>query len=39
VYIHGLAGDFAAEKLTQESMLASDIVEFLGEGFKEIADL
>lgn len=29
VYIHGLAGDFAKDKLGQESMTASDIVEYI----------
>lgn len=29
VYIHGLAGDFAAKRLTKRSMLASDIIEEL----------
>jgi NAD(P)H-hydrate epimerase len=30
VYIHGLAGDLAAKTLSQESMLAGDIVKMLG---------
>lgn len=34
VYLHGLAGDFAAEERSEESMIASDIIEYLGEGFK-----
>jgi ADP-dependent NAD(P)H-hydrate dehydratase / NAD(P)H-hydrate epimerase len=34
VYLHGLAGDLAATKFSQEAMLASDIVECLGEAFK-----
>lgn len=29
VYIHGLAGDFAAKRLTKRSMIASDIIEEL----------
>jgi NAD(P)H-hydrate epimerase len=33
VYIHGLAGDFAAEKLGKEAMLPSDIVEHLGDAY------
>ena len=37
VYIHGLAGDYAAEKRTQESMIASDIIESLGDAFREIS--
>lgn len=34
VYLHGLAGDFAANKLSQQSMTASDICHFFGEAFK-----
>jgi NAD(P)H-hydrate epimerase len=33
VYLHGLAGDLAARELSQESMLAGDIIEFLGKAF------
>src|SRR5688572_1471281 len=33
VYLHGLAGDIAAEKHSQEAMLAGDIAESLGEAF------
>jgi NAD(P)H-hydrate epimerase len=33
VYIHGLAGDFAAEKLGKEAMLPSDIVEHLSDAY------
>lgn len=33
VYIHGLAGDIAAEKLGQISLIATDIIETLGEAF------
>lgn len=36
VYIHGLAGDLAAEKLSQEAMVAGDIVENLGEAFLSV---
>jgi NAD(P)H-hydrate epimerase len=36
VYLHGLAGDFAVEKFSQEAMLAGDIIEHLGEAFKLI---
>ena len=38
VYLHGLAGDLAAEACSVEAMVASDIVRFLGEGFKRLAD-
>lgn len=33
VHLHGLAGDLAAEKLSRESLIASDIVEHLGRAF------
>lgn len=33
VYLHGLAGDVAAEKLSEESMIAGDIVNNIGEAF------
>ena len=36
-YLHGQAGDFAAEKLSQEAMIAEYIISFLGEGFKTLA--
>lgn len=36
VYLHGLAGDFAAKKLSKEAMIAGDIIDFLGEGFLKI---
>jgi len=36
VYMHGLAGDIAAEDFGQESMIASDIIKSLGEAFKFI---
>ena len=35
VYLHGLAGDIAAGKLSQEAMVAGDIIDNLGEGFKK----
>lgn len=38
VYIHGLAGDIAAEEHGYQSLIASDIVECLGEAFKELSD-
>jgi hydroxyethylthiazole kinase-like uncharacterized protein yjeF len=34
VYIHGLAGDFAAHNKSEESMIASDIIEHLADAFK-----
>lgn len=36
VYLHGLAGDFAAEIFSMESMAASDIISSLPEAFKQI---
>lgn len=37
VYIHGLAGDLALECHSYESLLARDIIQYLGEAFKEIS--
>ena len=34
VFLHGLAGDLAAESLGHESLLASDIVDHLGKAFQ-----
>lgn len=36
VYLHGLAGDKAAEKFGQESMVASDIIACLPDAFREL---
>lgn len=36
VYIHGLAGDIAAEKKGYESLIASDIIDNIGESFNMI---
>jgi hydroxyethylthiazole kinase-like uncharacterized protein yjeF len=35
VYLHGTAGDIAAAKWSQEAMVAGDIIDNLGEGFKQ----
>jgi NAD(P)H-hydrate epimerase len=35
VFLHGLAGDLAASELGQESMIASDLVQFLPTAFRE----
>jgi hydroxyethylthiazole kinase-like uncharacterized protein yjeF len=35
VYLHGLAGDFAAEKLSQNALIAGDIIDNLGNAFKQ----
>lgn len=37
VYLHGLAGDIAAAELSQEAMVASDIIKYLPGAFKIIA--
>ena len=36
VYIHGLAADFALQTQSKESMLASDVVSYLGEAFNSL---
>lgn len=36
VYLHGLAGDFAAEHYSQEAMIASDITENIGKAFSSL---
>jgi NAD(P)H-hydrate epimerase len=36
VYIHGLAGDLAAKKTGQVSLIATDVIESLGEAFKKM---
>jgi ADP-dependent NAD(P)H-hydrate dehydratase / NAD(P)H-hydrate epimerase len=36
VYLHGLAGDLAAKKLSKEALSANDIVDFLGKAFLKI---
>jgi NAD(P)H-hydrate epimerase len=38
VYLHGLAGDFASNILGEEAVIASDIIENLGEAFKKIKE-
>ena len=38
VYLHGLAGDVAAERVGQEALIASDVIESLGEAFRRLAD-
>jgi NAD(P)H-hydrate epimerase len=35
-YLHGLAGDFAAAKISEEAMIAGDIADHLGESFKSL---
>lgn len=36
VYLHGLAGDIAAEELEQEALIAGDIIEHLGKAFRKL---
>lgn len=38
VYIHGLAGDIAARKKSEYSLIARDIIDNLGEAYKELMD-
>jgi len=36
VYLHGLAGDLAAEQLGYEALLSGDIVDYIGKAFKTL---
>ncbi|MDF2187836.1 NAD(P)H-hydrate dehydratase [Paraflavitalea sp. CAU 1676] len=36
VFLHGLAGDLAVSYTSQESLIASDIVEYLGDAFHQL---
>ena len=36
VYIHGMSGDIAANKISKEAMIAGDIVSCLGDAFKRL---
>ena len=36
VYLHGLAGDIAKKQFGEEALIATDIIENLGNAFKEI---
>ena len=36
VYLHGLAGDIAADKFTEFGMVASEIIRFLPQAFKKV---
>ncbi|WP_442484066.1 NAD(P)H-hydrate dehydratase [Aeoliella sp. SH292] len=38
VHVHGLAGDHAAEKLGQVSLIATDIVDYLPSAFRELGE-
>ena len=37
VYVHGLAGDLAAQELGQTSLIASDLIRFLPPAFRQVA--
>lgn len=37
VYLHGLAGDIAAKELSQEALIAGDIIDHLGKAFLSLA--
>jgi NAD(P)H-hydrate epimerase len=36
VYLHGLAGDIAAENISEEALIAGDIIDHLGSAFKKV---
>jgi ADP-dependent NAD(P)H-hydrate dehydratase / NAD(P)H-hydrate epimerase len=38
VFLHGLAGDLAVEIMDLEAMIAGDIIEHLGEAFKQLKE-
>ena len=38
MYLHGLAGDLAAKELGKESLIASDIIDFLPKAFLKLED-
>jgi ADP-dependent NAD(P)H-hydrate dehydratase / NAD(P)H-hydrate epimerase len=38
VYLHGLAGEIAARHLTEQSVIATDLLRYLPGGIREIAD-
>ena len=39
VFLHGMAGDLAAEELGEESLIASDIIQYLPKAFKRLQTL
>jgi NAD(P)H-hydrate epimerase len=39
VYLHGLAGDLAAKVLSEESLIAGDIIKFLPNAFNSLSEL
>jgi len=36
VFLHGLAGDIAAERVGQEAMIASDIIKHIGDAINKV---
>ena len=38
MYLHGLAGDLAAKELGKESLIASDIINYLPQAFQRLND-
>ena len=38
VYLHGLAGDVAAQKFSQQALISGDIIECLGDAYKKISE-
>jgi len=38
VYVHGLAGDFAANEMGEESLIAGDIIRYLPTAFKSLTE-
>ena len=38
MYLHGLAGDLAAQALGKESMMASDIIQYLPQAFLQLME-
>lgn len=39
VYLHGLAGDLAAERTQQESLIATDVIDHLGRAFAALRNI
>jgi NAD(P)H-hydrate epimerase len=38
MYLHGLAGDIAVRELGEESLIASDLIQYLPQAFKKLRD-
>ena len=36
VYLHGLAGDLAAEEMSEEALAAGDLIRYLGKAFLKL---